>query len=414
MRVREPIVALVLTFMVPWSARAQGVSPTAPPPAISSAAQDIAMADSADVPQNAPPAGAQTAPEGSPLPPPAIPVPQTEPDFPRGRISGYMFGDAYYNVSGDPTHTYSGSGVDAGKINIDGNGPITKDLNGIQLRRVYFQLDNDLSVKFSTRFRLEADSKELTSGGKIGVFVKAAYLQVKNIVPRTNFFFGETPTPTFENSEEYWQYRAVEKTIVDFRGLSPASDLALELKGFVDGGHKVGYSAMLGDGTGQKPETNRYKRYYLSLPLNPIPDLKIEPYVDYEPGVNGADKALYKIFAGYEFKKFGVGGEAFRQVVHSRVAANTESAGYSIFARMAPAPSLGGYIRYDIWQPNKRAPNRVDTDLYIAGLDWQPYKDIHVMPNVEATKYRAKGTATAPSDNDLQARLTFYYRFSKP
>ena len=25
------------------------------------------------------------------------------------------------------------------------------DLNGIQMRRVYFQLDNDLSVRFSTR-----------------------------------------------------------------------------------------------------------------------------------------------------------------------------------------------------------------------------------------------------------------------
>ena len=399
MRVREPLVALVLTFMIPCGARAQGATQTAPPPAVQGTMEAVAMADSQDV--------------ALPLSPPSIPVQATDPDFPRGRISGYMFGDAYYNVSGDPAHHYAASGADSSKVNIDGNSPIGKDLNGIQFRRVYFQLDNDLSIKFSTRFRLEMDGKEVTSGGKLGVFVKNAYLQVKNLIPRGNFLFGELTTPTFENSEEFWQYRAIEKTILDFRG-SPSADLGVEMKGFVDGAHKVGYSAMVGNGNGQKPENNRYKRYYLSLPLNLVRDLKLEPYIDYEPGLNGADKALYKLFAGYEFNRFGVGGEIFRQVAHSRVAPNSEPAGFSAFARMAPSPTLGAYARYDRWQPNRRAANRVDTDLYIAGLDWQPYKDIHVMPNVEATKYRAKGTATAPADDDLQARLTLYYRFSKP
>src|SRR2546428_11730897 len=369
MRVREPIVALVLTFMAPWSARAQGVSQTAPP--IPSAAQSIAMADSQDVPQNAPPTGAQTAPEGTPLTPPPVPVIQTEPDYPRGRISGYMFGDAYYNVNGSSDST---------RVNLDGNGPIGKTLDGFQIRRAYFQLDNDLSVKYSTRFRLEMDGKELTSGGKLGVFVKNAYLQVKNVVPRGSFSFGEITTPTFENSEEFWQYRSIEKTIADFRGLEPSSDLGIEMKGFADAGHKIGYSAMLGDGQGQKPETNRYKRYYFSLPLNPVRDLKIEPYVDYEPGVAGADKALYKLFAGYEFKKAAIGGEIGDQVVHSSIAPNTEPRGYSGFARATPLTPLGAFARYDRWQPNKRAVNRADSELMMAGLDLQPYQDVHIMP----------------------------------
>jgi len=402
MRVREPIVALVLTFMAPWSARAQGVSQTAPP--IPSAAQSIAMADSQDVPQNAPPTGAQTAPEGTPLTPPPVPVIQTEPDYPRGRISGYMFGDAYYNVNGSSDST---------RVNLDGNGPIGKTLDGFQIRRAYFQLDNDLSVKYSTRFRLEMDGKELTSGGKLGVFVKNAYLQVRSLIPRGNFFFGEITTPTFENSEEFWQYRSIEKTIVDFRG-TPSSDLGVELKGFADPDHKIGYSAMIGNGQGQKPENNRNKRLYFALPLNLVRDLKIEPYADYEHGLNGADKALYKLFAGYEFKKVAIGAEVLDQVIHSRTVPNSEPRGFSSFARMTPSPTLGAFARYDRWEPNKRAANRVDQDLMIGGLDWQPYKDVHVMPNVEATKYRAKGTATAPAHDDLQARVTFYYRFSKP
>ena len=37
------------------------------------------------------------------------------------------------------------------------------------------------------------------------------------------------------------------------------------------------------------------------------------------------------------------------------------------------------------------------------------------MPNVEATQYLSKGNPKSfPAHHDLQARLTFYYRFSKP
>ena len=384
MRFRVAIVALVAALAIPWTAQAQ-------------------QADST---------GSAT-PEGTVLTPPPVPVTPTEPDFPRGRISGYMFGDAYYNVTGDPAHNYSGT-ADLDKVNIDGTPNIGKDLNGIQLRRVYFQLDNDLSVKFATRFRLELDGKELTSGGKLGVFVKNAYLQAKNVIPRGNFFFGELTTPTFENSEEFWQYRSVEKTIVDFRGVAPSSDLGVELKGFVDGGHKIGYSGMIGNGQGQKPETNRYKRLYLAVPIFPIHDLRIEPYVDYEWGVAGADRAVYKLFAGYELKKGAIGAEFVDAVAHSRVAPNTEPRGLSVFARMMPTPTLGGFLRYDRWNPNKRADDRVDSDLIIGGLDWQPYKDVHVMPNVESAQYRAQGIAVAPAHHDTQARITFFYKFTKP
>ncbi len=390
MNVRVAFVVALTALVIPWAAQAQQAAP----------------ADSQGV--------TQSAPEPAPLTPPAAPVAEAAPDFPRGRISGTMFGDAYYNVTGDPQHRYSIAGADSDQVNIDGSKNIGKDLNGIQVRRVYFQLDNDLSIKFATRFRLEMDGKELTSGGKLAVFVKNAYLQVKNLVPRGNFFFGEITTPTFENSEEFWQYRSIEKMIADFRGIASSSDLGLEMKGYADAAHKIGYAAMIGDGQGQKPETNRYKRFYFSLPLNPIHDLKIEPYVDYEPGVAGADKALYKLFAGYEFKKAAIGGEILTQVVHSRVSPNTEPRGYCVFARATPLPTLGAFARYDRWQPNKRATDRVDSDLIIAGLDWQPYKDVHVMPNVETTQYRAQGAAVAPSHHDTQARVTLYYKFSKP
>jgi hypothetical protein len=343
----------------------------------------------------------------------------TPPDYPRGRISGYMFGDYYYNLDGTPVHIYDVNGNDLGKQNIDNtNVPIADDLNGLQLRRVYFQLDNDLSVRFATRFRLEVDGKSLTSDNKLGVNVKAAYLQAKSIVPRGDGFFGVLTTPIWENPEDFWGYRSLEKTIADFRGLGSSADLGLEMKGFVDSKHQLGYSAMFGNGAGQSPETNRFKKYYLALPLR-IGDLRLEPFGDYESvrrNVSGNfDRSTLKLFAGYEFKKMAVGFEGVDRVNRQGAARSQNPGGYSIYARGTITPTFAGVVRYDHWASDQNSGNRIDSDLYIAALDWQPYRDVHIMPNVEAKQYISHGNAAAfPSHNEVQARVTFYYRFSRP
>jgi len=343
----------------------------------------------------------------------------TPPDYPRGRISGYMFGDFYYNVDGNPVHVYDAAGNDLGKANIDNTlVPVTDDLNGMQLRRVYFQLDNDLSVRYATRFRLEMDGKSLTSDGKLGVNVKAAYLQAKSIVPRGDGFFGVLTTPIWENSEEFWGYRALEKTIADFRGLGSSADLALQMKGFVDDKHRLGYSAMFGNGAGQSPESNRFKKYYLALPIR-LGDLRVEPFGDYESvrsNVKGNfDRSTLKLFAGYELKKMAVGLEAVDRVNRRGALRSQNPRGISVYARGTLKPTLAGVARYDHWVSDQNLGNRVDSDLWIAGLDWQPYRDVHIMPNFEAKQYISHGNPAAfPSHNEIQARITFYYRFSRP
>ena len=343
-------------------------------------------------------------------------VTPTPPDFPRGTISGYMFGDWYYNAAGNPNHVYDAAGNDLGNANIANNNPpvpITRDLNGFQLRRVYFQLDNDLSIKYSSRFRLEADSKSLTSDGKVGVAVKAAFFKVRNLYPRGDMYFGIIATPTFENSEEYWQYRSIEKTIADFRGLAPSADFGLETKGFVDGQHRVGYSLMLGNGLGQKAETNRDKRVYFSLPLR-WKDVRVEPYVDYENIFDAKDKATYKVFAGYDIPHGALGYEYVEQVTHRAVGAYGYAVGHSFFARYAARTTFAAYARVDLWAPDQNTPNRVNQQLYIAGFDWSPFKDVHIEPNVESMQYVAKGTGTVPAHHDLQLRLTLFWKFTKP
>jgi hypothetical protein len=126
------------------------------------------------------------------------------------------------------------------------------------------------------------------------------------------------------------------------------------------------------------------------------------------------DQLLWKIFAAYSFRRVNLGLEALSRVYHKGPAPTQEQRGLSVFANGTMTPTLAAFARFDQWEPDHRTSNRVDNQLYIAGVDWQPFKDVHVMPNIEASQYRAKGTAVAPSHNDLQARVTFYYLFSKP
>jgi len=345
-------------------------------------------------------------------------VVQTAPDYPRGKISGYMMGDYYYNAAGDPRHHYSPAGADSGQVQIDGNGTkvITKDLNGLQFRRLYLQLDNDLSARYSTRVRLEADGKSLTSDGKFGVNVKALYVQAKSVLPRMDIYAGLVSVPFFDVTEEYWAYRSIEKVLPDFRGYSPSADMGVEVKGFVDVNHVVGYTALLGNGTGQKTETNRQKRVSGSLPIR-WKDLHVEPYVDYENIFGGNDRLTWQTMLGYDTPYHGaIGWVVTNQVQHTPTGPYKELRGQSFFMRVQPKDVLGAFVRVDLFQPNHRTANRVDQQFYIAGIDWQPFKDVHIMPNVESMQYTAKGTSALPAQvhNELQARLTFYWRFSRP
>jgi hypothetical protein len=356
-------------------------------------------------------------------------VTQTAPDYPRGKISGYMFGDYYYNLAGDPNHHYNSAGADSGAlVNIDGNGKqaITKDLNGFQFRRVYLQLDNDLSARYSTRVRLEGDGKSLASDGKFTVAIKALYVQAKSVLPRMDVYAGLVSVPFFDVTEEFWAYRSIEKVLPDFRGYSPSADLGLEVKGFFDTNHVFGYTGLVGNGTGQKSETNRQKRVSASFPVR-WKDLHFEPYIDYEnirvgptsttpPG--DKDHFTYQVMVGYDLPQHSsVGYVLTNQIQHVQIGTYPEVIGHSIFGRIQPTPKLGGFGRVDLWSPNLRAANRVDQQLWIAGVDWQPFGDVHIMPNVEAMQYVSHGTGPAsvvPAHHDVQARITFYWKFTKP
>ncbi len=339
----------------------------------------------------------------------------------KGKISGYMFGDFFYNAARDTGITALANVANGGK----------KDVNGVQLRRIYFTYDYDISKKFVTRFRLEADQAANTSNGKIGVFVKDAYLQWKNIFNGSDFIFGIQPTPAFEVSEGIWGNRFLEKTIMDLRGVVSSRDLAVTLKGKFDEAGILKYWVMIGDGSGNSPETDKYKRFYAHLQYSPIKQFTATLYADLKarPDINDPastttpketianNDLTYALFLGYKEKdSYSVGAELFlnsRQngIVSGKETKNKNGFGITTFGSYNFSKELAVVGRYDYYDPNTDSNVKGDSrNLFLFSLNYNPDEKVTISPNVIIETYESLPNGRS-IDVSITPRITFFYTF---
>lgn len=351
--------------------------------------------------------------------PAAAPPPAMQEKLPY-KFSGYMFGDYFYKTSADPNIALLPN------VAVPG----AEDLNGFQFRRIYLTFDDTISDKFSARFRLEADQASLASNGKISVFVKDAYLQWKNVFNNHDFIFGMQPTPAYEVSEAAWAYRSLEKTIMDLRGSVPSRDIAASLKGRLGSGGKFDYWVMLGNGSGNTPETDKFKRLYFQLHWKPTEKFQATFYQDYRalPDItNPNDSAGFLSnnsyttawFVNYGIKdQYGLGYEGFFTKQQNGNKSGSEApfrlgdkttTGHSVWGWYNFNPIVGVVGRYDMYEPNTDS-NGDKRDLFIASLVLKPHKNVFIMPNLEFEKYQDLPTG-ASIKNSVVPRITFYYIF---
>jgi hypothetical protein len=325
-----------------------------------------------------------------------------------GKISGLIFGDYSYKITGDS----SGS--------VGQYSPLKKDAQGFEIRRIYFRYDHTLSEKFAAQFTLESNEKTLLTG-KYSFAVKTAFLEWKNLIPQSSIFIGMEPTPTFAYSESIWNYRSVEKTLIDYR-IGGAVDLGVSVKGTFDKEGKYGYQFMIGNGTGQKLESNKFKKYYGELIAKPVKGLSLEAYSDFEPNAGDKNKITLKGFVAYQTNLFTIGVEAVQQTQKKAISDSVDvsPSGISGFAwvtllkkpvQSEKIPVLNAFARFDYWDPDTKNTNAGYKENFITlGLDYMPIKDVHVIPNVWINTYSNKNSeSTVKRDADIVARLTFNY-----
>jgi hypothetical protein len=336
-----------------------------------------------------------------------------------------MFGDYFYNVQRDPLFATATPPSNAAL-----GGP--EKLNGFQFRRIYFTFDDDISDNFTTRFRLEADQAALSSDGKISVFVKDAFLRWKNAFGSNDFIFGIQPTPAYvDYSESIW-FRSLEKTIMDLRGILGSRDIGVSLRGKFDAAGKFNYWVEAGNGSGNKPETDKFKRFMFNLQYKPTDKFYLTVYQDIKqapeiPDPNNAAATVSNNSYTTYFSaistvkdKYAVGGEAFSSRTQNGVAVGTapnisldskKTIGFSGWAWYYANPKVGFVGRYDYFDPNNNSGVKGDArNFFLGSLILKPIKNVYIMPNVEVESLQ-KTAAGASFKTSVTPRITFYYVF---
>lgn len=337
-----------------------------------------------------------------------------------GKFSGLMFGDYFYNAARDTGLSALSNVANGGK----------QDLNGFQFRRIYLTYDNEISKSLVTRFRLEADQSANTSDGKVGVFVKDAYLSWKNIFDGSDLTFGIQPTLVIENADADWGHRFLEKTILDLRGIVSSRDLALSLKGKFDSEGTFKYWLMIGDGSGNKPETDKYKRFYAHLQYYPIKnlsitlygDLKSKPSVDdpqnnsTSPSTLSNNDLTYALLLGYNVKdNFSVGAEVFLNTTQNGIRSSSlvkdrNGMGLSIFGSYNFSQQVSAVGRFDYFDPNTNTDFNGDSrNWFIFSLNYKPIDKVTISPNIIVEAYESINGRSI--DASITPRVTMYYTF---
>ncbi len=349
---------------------------------------------------------------------------------PSGKLWGYTFGDFLYKGH---TNAFNMSNTQYGGT--------PKDFTSFEFRRIYLGYDYDISEHFSTQLLLAYEGATFTTDGNRSVYIKAANLRWKNIFHNSDLVIGAMPTPTYSTtSEPVWGYRSLEKTIMDIRKIGASADVGISLQGKLNDRGDYGYNFMIANGSGAKPEADKFKKFYGDV-FAKFADQKIiidlgadNEWTQAKPYQK--NKTTFKAFVAYQTKPFTIGVEAFQQVQKNntvftealpstvRDTVNALASGISIFARGPINNKLGYVVRYDYYNPDSKFnENNVyagsytgvfTESLFLAGLDYTPVKNVHLMPNIWYDMYKNRYSAVnalPEKSNDLAFRLTVYYIF---
>ncbi|MEO7120731.1 MAG: hypothetical protein ABIY62_06515 [Ginsengibacter sp.] len=390
-----------------------------------------------------------------------------------GRLWGYMFGDYYYKAHSDSlnrgsNNQYSGipknrNAFQIRRLYLGYDYNISKKFSAELLLAA-----EDNFPAFNPPTSASASGDELANG-KLSFYVKLANISWKNIWKGTDFVFGEQATPTYPLlSEKIWNYRSVERTITDIRR-TPSYDMGAGLQGVFDPKTKnFGYNILVGNGSSAKPASTSFKWFYGEIYhwfFNK--KIVVDLYADYQR-LNWQptwhhDRQMWKGYIAYTTPALTIGAEGFVNTIRNDTKAsfiangadtiNTAAQGISFYIHGDIVKNkLRFFARYDGYNPNNKidnntyksysgvsSPGGYNSNSYEAtysntgavasvtptgditakesfvtvGLDFTPYKGVHIMPNIWYNHYSSQLSTGTNADYDLVYRMTFYFVFGK-
>lgn len=323
-----------------------------------------------------------------------------------GEIKGYMINE-YYSVLSHHNEEIEGR-------------------HGFWFRRIYFTYNNKLTDNIKMRLRFEMNSPgDFVTSTTLNALVKDAYLNFK--LSGQDVKVGIISPPTYDNIEEIWGYRVLEKTPLDLFKLRSSRDFGVVLKGNLDSKKTISYEAMVGNGSANKAEIDKGKIFYGQLGFKPAEGLYLEVYGDYETQKDDKSYFVYQGFASYQDDWGRVGVQYsnmhFKQEIEGEDDMEYDYQIFSAFAVIKAAKDLELIGRYDRafgdgFENNFRgykisyipfADNAV-SNLFIGAVSWNATKNVWLIPNIKYVFYDKPEEGQKPSE-DIYANLTLWFKF---
>jgi hypothetical protein len=327
--------------------------------------------------------------------PPPDPKADEAPPF---KISGLVYAD-YYDVARSHRDELEGE-------------------NGFWIRRLYFTYDHTLSKALSLRVRLEVNSKgDFETRGVNTPYLKDAWL--KWAFGAHALTFGLAPTANIDFVDAFQGYRSVEKSPLDLYRWDSSRDLGLLLQGALGKERRTRYSFQVGNGSGTGSETDASKAVRGELVHRFAAGLVLEGYADWQDRPDGRDVSTLQAFAGWQAKAWRASLQYGRQDRRdsgpggSYLALDFVSAFAAV--QVAPRVTLLGRVDRNFdpipggdtidYMPFSEEAKSV---FGLVGVDVTLAKSVHLIPNVEMTRYDEAADGTRPGD-DVVPRVTLFF-----
>ncbi|UCE42794.1 MAG: hypothetical protein JSV17_07540 [Candidatus Aminicenantes bacterium] len=315
-----------------------------------------------------------------------------------GEIKGYMVGEYYWIVN----H----------------HGETVKGRHGFWFRRIYFTYDNKLSEVVKVRLRLEmASAPKFETYALLTPWVKDAYIDFK--IASLDLIAGIMSPPSFAQVEEIWGYRVLEKTPLDLHRWTSSRDFGISLRG----GKTLPFQIMYANGSSNKSETNRGKKFYGALGYSKN-GFFIEAMAQFEKTRNDYAEYIFQGFGGYSGDWGRVGLQyAFRNSKHVDEEDSFKYNVISVFAVIYAGKNIELIGRFDKYFGEGYKTNysgslvdyipfaeNAESNFFIGAFSYQIHKDVWLIPNVKYVYYTEMEEDVTPS-SDAYINLTLWFKF---
>lgn len=330
-----------------------------------------------------------------------------------------VYGDFIIDYTYIAGHHLDGQpGPDSAAMDIDG-------WNGFGIRRARIGFKRSLTPEVSMDFRLEASQPDWMSSlgydGKTAStatpFVKDAYVSWA-VTPSLILRGGLQADPLNTVAETVWGYRSVEKLVTDLHSVEPSRDLGISAIGRFD---RFYFTALAGNGQGDKSETYKGKEIYLIAGYMPIPNMYVEGGMCFEAEAEGQNHTTIQGLVGYNGPAFH-GGIQYASFTRSfdDDTEDLDIGALSFFAGVPVSPAVEIIGRFDMVDEDPSADNisgihmadYAPTNTIIGGVAFTPAPNFQIIPNVEYVSYGTpEEDGTETPDADTFVRLTLWNKW---